>query len=143
MQKINDERLVIQNLKNIRTAFLIQTIGIIAILLYEVVTGGFQSARENPIWIVLLLSIIVHNFLSIRVSVDMDDGEKQSKRPWPFSRTFSLILLLGVAAGSLQYIYSNTLLHASLVGGAVFICFLAPFSFIHYLKQKQRDESDK
>lgn len=40
MKKIKDERLIIQNLKNIRIAFIVQTIGISAILIYEVVTKG-------------------------------------------------------------------------------------------------------
>ncbi|WP_269139891.1 hypothetical protein [Rossellomorea arthrocnemi] len=40
MKKITDERLKLQNLKNIRVLFLFQSAGIIGILAYDFITSG-------------------------------------------------------------------------------------------------------
>ncbi|MCA1201683.1 hypothetical protein [Priestia flexa] len=40
MRKIKDERLIVQNLKNIRVAFIIQTLGILSLLVYDGLQNG-------------------------------------------------------------------------------------------------------
>jgi len=42
MKRIRDERLLLQNLKNIRVAFIVQTLGVVAILVYQAVTEGVR-----------------------------------------------------------------------------------------------------
>ena len=73
MKKIKDERLIIQNLKNIRIAFIVQTIGISAILIYEVVTKGPTEAIENPLWLVFMLTMVVFLWLHLKISIDVYD----------------------------------------------------------------------
>lgn len=53
LQRINDERLVMKNLQNIRMIYAIQTLGIIGILAYDFITKGMDGIRGN-----LFLSII-------------------------------------------------------------------------------------
>ncbi|GIN86208.1 hypothetical protein J6TS2_25940 [Heyndrickxia sporothermodurans] len=53
MKKIKDERLILQNLNNIRIAFIVQTLGIIGILGYDLFTNGIDEMRNNPLWISL------------------------------------------------------------------------------------------
>lgn len=42
IQKINDERLIVKNLKNIRMIYTLQALGIIAILAYNYVSSGVE-----------------------------------------------------------------------------------------------------
>lgn len=65
IQRINDERLIITNLKNIRTVFAFQTLGIMSILGSNFVTNGIDGIKANPLWIVFVASTIVLAFLSI------------------------------------------------------------------------------
>ncbi len=53
MKKVKDERLLIENLKSIRFAFLFQTIGIVGILVYSGVKDGVTALLNNPLWILL------------------------------------------------------------------------------------------
>ncbi len=49
MKVIKDERLIIKNLKNIRIAFIFQTICMIGMLIYEGITNGFMNAFNHPL----------------------------------------------------------------------------------------------
>lgn len=140
MKKIKDERLKIQNLKNIRVAFLVQTIGIIAILLYDVITEGLSEATKNPLWFVLIITVVVLNFLNISVSIDVYDGAEKPKKPGTYYRTVIIIALVGFVVGLLQQFYSGNIRDAIIVGGVVFICFLVPFTFAHYLRKKRSED---
>ncbi|WP_051086231.1 hypothetical protein [Heyndrickxia acidiproducens] len=51
---MKDERLLLLTLKNIPIAFGIQTLGIIAILVYNGIKYGFWSAHNNPLWLVFI-----------------------------------------------------------------------------------------
>jgi len=65
LQKINDERLMLKNLKNMCVTYAIQMIGIIGILAYELVTQGIYGIIAEPgLWIVFLVSTIMLAFLS-------------------------------------------------------------------------------
>jgi len=63
MKKIKDERLQHENLNNIRIVYIIQTIGIFAILVYDLVTKGVNGMTENPLWIVLLVATVTSTYL--------------------------------------------------------------------------------
>lgn len=54
MKKIKDERLIIQNLKNIRVAFIVQTLGLVAILIYHGITEGIVEVAKHPLWLVFI-----------------------------------------------------------------------------------------
>lgn len=56
---MKDERLQIQSLKNIRIAFIVQTAGIFAILLYDMIKEGVMEARNNPLWLLFILTMVV------------------------------------------------------------------------------------
>jgi len=55
MNKIKDERLVLRNLKNIRIAFLFQTLGIITILCKQHFMDG-KSFSDIPLFLVFILT---------------------------------------------------------------------------------------
>ncbi|HLS20032.1 MAG TPA: hypothetical protein VK056_00020 [Bacillota bacterium] len=64
LQKINDERLIIKNLKNIRLVYIVQTFGIIGLLVYDAIAHGLSSLKANPLSVVLIASTAVLAFLS-------------------------------------------------------------------------------
>ncbi|WP_244535659.1 hypothetical protein [Lentibacillus halodurans] len=60
--------MTLQNLKNIRIAFMVQSVGIIAILLYDVITKGLSTMTDNPLWFVFMVTVIVLTWLNLRIS---------------------------------------------------------------------------
>lgn len=75
MKNIEDERFTINVLKAIRFTFIIQTIGIIVILIYDGLKNGVQAIIDNPLWIVLLITLIVYFSLYLKISkrADIED----------------------------------------------------------------------
>ena len=70
MKKIRDERLILRNLKNIRIVFVIQTLGIVGILGYDLVTKGMDAMTSNPLWPLLMISMVIYAYLSMSISVE-------------------------------------------------------------------------
>ncbi|MFN2748286.1 MULTISPECIES: hypothetical protein [Bacillus] len=144
MKMIKDERLQIQNLKNIRIAFMVQTVGILAILLYEVITKGIMEAKDNPLWLLFILTSVVLGWLNLKISVDVYDDAKEQKKPGPYYRVVILSALIGIILALLAKFgpdHSDNS-EALLVGSVVFVCFLIPFSFVHYMMKKRSEEND-
>ncbi|TDQ37664.1 hypothetical protein [Aureibacillus halotolerans] len=141
MKKIKDERLLLQNLKNIRMAFLVQSVGIVAILLYEVITNGLQSTTDNPLWVLFILTGLVLTSLNLKISVDMEDTAAKRKAP-PYYWIVILAGLLGLAVALLtKYTAGGSgTSDAVIIGLVVFFCFLIPYSAIHYLRKKRAEE---
>lgn len=143
MRKIKDERLIVQNLKNIRIAFLVQTIGIIAILVYDVITKGLSAMTDNPVWFVFMVTVIVLILMNMRVSVDVYDSTNDQKKRVSYYWIVLLSILAGTVIGLLQAILGpdhSSFGEAILVGGVVFICFLASFSYGYYLRKKRSED---
>ena len=65
MKKIKDERLKLQNLQNLRIVFMVQTLGILAILGYEFIRFGFDKVISDPLWLVFLITGIVNQYLNL------------------------------------------------------------------------------
>lgn len=84
MKKIKDERLIMKNLQNIRIAYIIQTIGILGILGYYLVTKGMDGMTDNPIWYVFIVTAIVSTYLSMNVNVDHENRKKDPKKDYIF-----------------------------------------------------------
>ncbi|MDD4402309.1 MAG: hypothetical protein PHI24_10650 [Desulfitobacteriaceae bacterium] len=144
MKKIKDERLIIQNLKNIRIAFIVQTIGISAILIYEVVTKGPTEAIENPLWLVFMLTMVVFLWLHLKISIDVyDDAEKQ-KKPTPYHLMAIISALIGVIVALVAKLgpYKSSNIEALIVWGIAFVCFLIPSTFVCYLLKKHSEDRD-
>ena len=137
MKKIKDERLIIRNLKNIRVAFLVQSIGILAILVYDVFKEGLSEATKNPLWFVFIITVVVLSFLNINVSIDAYDDVENPIKPWPYYRTVIITAIIGFVLGLLQQFYGGNIRNSIIVGGVVFICFLVPSSLLHYLRKKR------
>jgi len=141
MKKIKDERLMMQNLKNIRIAFTVQTLGIVAILVYIGITEDIREVFNHPLWLVLMITMVVLGWLSIRISVDVYDHTNAKKKPGPYYRIIILSGVVGTAIGLLAKFGPDKSSHmeAFKVGIVVFICFLSTFTFAYYLRKKRSE----
>lgn len=140
MNKIKDERLILQNLKNIRVAFIVQTIGISGILVYQGIANGIMALTKNPLWILLLLVGIVLNYQNLIIANDIED-----KKTNPGSYYWILIsaAVIGVVIGLLvKFFPGEGNPNALLAGVAVSLCFLIPFSIVHFLLKRRLNNEE-
>ncbi|MET4563587.1 hypothetical protein ABIA69_004808 [Lysinibacillus parviboronicapiens] len=142
MKKITDERLVLQNLKNIRIAFIIQTIGILGILGYDFVTKGLDGMRENPLWLVFMITAVISAYLSMSVSADHESNKINPQK----SLSISLVVLV-VISTVVGFFVSLTegfnIIDGVIMGGILFICGLIPIIYIYNLRKKRQDENNE
>jgi hypothetical protein len=142
MKKITDERLSLQNSKNIRIAYIIQTIGIIGILGYDLVTKGLDGMRENPLWLVFILTTVISAYLSMSISADHENNKINPQK----SLSISLIVLV-VNSTVIGFFVSLTdgftIINGVIMGGIIFICGLIPIVYIYNLRKKRQDENNE
>ncbi|MFS0880284.1 hypothetical protein [Metabacillus niabensis] len=142
MKKITDERLILQNLKNIRFAYMIQTAGIIGILGFDFITKGLEGMRENPLWLVFMITTVISLYLSMNISVDHEKSNKAPKK----GLTISLLVAVMISSvvGFLVTLTDGYTINDGLVaGGILFLCSLVPVFYIYYLRTKQEDDYDE
>ncbi|WP_042454800.1 hypothetical protein [Neobacillus dielmonensis] len=140
---MKDERLVLQSLKNIRIAFAFQTICIVGMLIYDGIRKGISHITDSPLWLIFMATCVLLGYLNIRISVDVQQTFN-SKKPGPYYKTLLLSLAVGVVFGGITFIGPDgTLRDALLIGGVLFICFLASFSYAYYLRRKHYEEMDE
>lgn len=142
MKKIKDERLIMKNLQNIRIAYIIQTIGILGILGYDLVTKGMDGMTDNPVWYVFIVTAIVTAYLSMNVNVDHENRKKDPKK-----RLYLSILIITVLSFLIGLLVINTdgykLMNGVLIGGIIFVCCLTPVLYTYYLRNKQERDIDE
>lgn len=85
MKKIRDERLQLQNLKNIRGVYIFQTLGIISILGYDFLNDGLEAVKANPLWFILIVTKIIYFYLSMSISVDYETRKRTPKQSFILS----------------------------------------------------------
>lgn len=135
-----DERLVSKNLQKIRVAYTIQVIGIVGILGYDFIAGGIDAVKQNPLWIVFILSTVVLSFLSMNTSVDHENDKVSAKKGLGFSTI--AITLISIIIGTLTS-FSNgfNTIDGVLTGLIFLVCGLIPFLFLFSIRGRQEKES--
>jgi hypothetical protein len=138
MKKITDERLLLRNLQNIKIAYIVQTIGILCILGYELAQGGLEGMRQNPLWLVFMLTTVVYTYLSMSVSVEHETKVKDPKKSLMISLVVLSLISLVVA-----YLTSITPNfgwgQGGMIGAIIFICGYVPCHYVYRLRQKQQE----
>ncbi|WP_353948684.1 branched-chain amino acid ABC transporter substrate-binding protein [Sporolactobacillus sp. Y61] len=141
MKRIKDERLILVTLKNIRIAFATQTLGILAILIYTAVSSGPDAAFASPLNFVMLLSNILLLVLQLNVSADVEETDKKQRKGLPFYAILLIPAGIGILMGLITFLSDRQHPVSSLIIGAVFfICFLASFSLMYYLRKKRKND---
>lgn len=139
MKKIKDERLKLKNLKNIRLAYIVQTLGIIAILAYDLIRKGTDAMKGNPLWFVLIISTTALVYSAMDISVDHEKDSKSPKKSFIIS--FLILLIISAIVGIFS---SNTSgsnrVKGLIMGGIPIICGLVPIIYIYYLRKKRLED---
>lgn len=139
MQKIKDERLILRNLKNIRVTYVIQTLGIIGILGYDLITKGMSGMTDNPLWFVFIVTTIVTAYLSMNISVEHEIEKSSPKKGLKISITVLIIICL--AAGILLSLIDGfNMMNGFIFPGILFICFFVPIYYLYHLRKKGKED---
>ncbi|KEK26355.1 branched-chain amino acid ABC transporter substrate-binding protein [Bacillus gaemokensis] len=144
MKKIKDERLILQNLKNIRIAFLFQSIGMMSILGYIGFNDGFDQITKSPLWLLLMLTSILLAYLQMGISIDAEEAEKGIKIT-PYYKLVLRSAIVGIILAIIYIIFSpeRPLWEAILMGSILFLCFLASYSVGYFIKKKRLRDGEE
>ncbi|MCW9131608.1 branched-chain amino acid ABC transporter substrate-binding protein [Bacillus paramycoides] len=144
MKKIKDERLILQTLKNIRIAFLFQSIGIIGILGYIGFTEGMDQITKSPLWLLFILTSILLSYLQLSISIDVEESEKEIKLT-PYYKLVLRSLIVGIIMAIIYIIFSpeRPLFEAILTGSILFVCFLTSYSVSYLIKKRRLQDEDE
>jgi FtsH-binding integral membrane protein len=143
VKKITDERLILVNLKNIRIAYVCQTVGILAVLIFMAITSGSAAATESPFFMIMLLSNTLLVFLQMRVTADIESTRKR-KKSLPYYVFVLISLAVGVLMGMIGWFTDQQHPSNAWISGTIFfVCFLGSFSLMYYLKKKRMDDDDE
>lgn len=135
MKKITDERLQLKNLRNIRILFIVQSIGIIGILAYDLVTKGMDGMTDNPLWFVFIITAVVSAYLSMSISVDHESDKKSPNKG--LITSLIVITLISVLIGVfVSFTDGFGPINGIIIGGVIFLCSLVPVLYICYLRTK-------
>ncbi|WP_147536159.1 hypothetical protein [Bacillus marasmi] len=139
MKKITDERLIVLNLQHIKIAYIVQTIGILSILGYEVFKGGIEAMTKNPLWMVFMLTTVIYSYLHMSVSVEHERKPKNPVKSFIISLIFVTIIAVSFAIlTSITPSFNWT--DGLLIGGIIFVCGIIPVSYVYRLRIKQEKD---
>ncbi len=142
MKIIKDERLIIQNFKNIRIAFVFQTISILGILIYDGISKGISHVTDNPLWLVFMGTSVILGYLNLRISVDEYETHNQEKQG-PYYKKVFIAFVVGVTFSVITILTpEGTVRDAVIIGIVMFGCFLFSFTVVHYLRKKHYDQNE-
>ncbi|KKI90910.1 branched-chain amino acid ABC transporter substrate-binding protein [Bacillus sp. SA1-12] len=142
MKIIKDERLIIQSLRNIRIAFVFQTLCILGILIYDGINKGITHVTNNPLWLVFIGTSVILGYLNLRISVDEYETHNEKKQR-PYYKNVFLSLIVGVIFGVITILTpEGTVRDAVIIGGVMFGCFLFSFTVVYYLRKKRYHEEN-
>ncbi|WP_170958154.1 MULTISPECIES: branched-chain amino acid ABC transporter substrate-binding protein [Bacillus] len=144
LKKIKDERLILQNLKNIRIAFIFQSIGIIGILAYIGFTNGIDRITKSPLWLLFMLTSILLCYLQMGISIDAEEDKKGIKLT-PYYKLVLRSAIVGIIFAIIYVIFSpdRPLREAILMGSIFFLCFLASYSAGYFIKKNRLQNHDE
>ncbi|MFI8684827.1 hypothetical protein [Rossellomorea sp. NPDC077527] len=139
MKKITDERLILQNLKNIRVLFLFQNVGIIGILAYDFITSGLSGMTDNPLWFLFIMTTIVSAYLSMNISVNHEEERHPPKKSLLIA--IMVVTILSVLLGVITTIpEGENMTDGIIVGGVTLICGVIPAIYVYSIRKKRNTE---
>lgn len=140
---VKDERLMIEGLKHIRLAFILQNVVILGIVFYRYVLQGAGYESVSDLLMVFMGGIIVINFLNLKNSVEVYE------HTGGVSLSYFMKLLLipvGIVIGLLAICIIVTpdisIKEIGITGVIMFVCFLIPSLFIYIYMKKIKSENE-
>ncbi|WP_085522657.1 hypothetical protein [Tuberibacillus sp. Marseille-P3662] len=144
MKKIKDERLILKNLKNIRIAFVFQSLGLMAIILYNFIFRDINPG-ESPVFFLLILTGVLVNFLNLSISIDHEEPkQKEHSLLASYKRNLLIALVIGVVFTFIYLLASpeRAAWEAILFGAIFWICFSATFTIGYVMKKRRWDDDE-
>jgi hypothetical protein len=141
-KKIQDERLLIKQLKSIRIAFWFENLCIIGLLIYYGIKNGFVNVSQNPLWIIWVLTSVLFLYLQMPISIDMESDKINKKKQEPYYVKIFYSIAIGIIVGLIMVLSGSQIRDSLITGIVIFICFIIPSSIIHYLRKKQSQDLD-
>lgn len=142
MKKITDERLILRNLHHFKITYIVQTVGILFLLGFDLVTGGIESMRSNPLWLIFILTSVISAYLSIGVSVEQEGGGKNPRKA--FMMSLAILLFIVIAVVILTSSAANTGWTEGIgLGSLLLICGFIPIYYVFKLRVKQEKDNDE
>ncbi|RYG71510.1 hypothetical protein EU245_13935 [Lentibacillus lipolyticus] len=140
MSLTTDERLISKNLQKIRVAYAVQTLGVVAILGYDLIAEGMDGMKENPLWIVFIVSTTILAFLSMNISVDHESNKRSAKKGLMIS-LIALALISIIVGTFTSFSEGFTAIDGILTGVIFLIGGCIPFLFLFALRERKGDDS--
>ena len=136
MKKITDERLVLRNLQHIRIVYIVQTLGILAILGYELYVGGLDGMRENPLWLLFMATAVVYAYLSMSTSVEHERRVNNPKK-WMYVGLSIIAVIACIVAFLVSITPGFGWGTGFLVAGVIAVCSVIPVVYVYRLRMAQ------
>lgn len=141
MKIVKDERLMIEGLKHIRLAFILQNIVILAIVFYRYVLQGAGYESVSDLLMVFMGGIIIINFLNLKNSVEVYEHTGGVSRRYFMKLLFIPVGIIGILAICIVVTPDISIKEISMTGLIMFACFLVPSLFIYiYMKKIKRED---
>jgi hypothetical protein len=103
------------------------------------VKKGLDGMRDNPLWLVFMITTVISGYLSMSISVEHENVEKSPKKNLGVS--IIVLLLISTVLGFLVSKSAGyTFIDGVISGGILFICGIFPTLFVFKLRKKQQDE---
>ena len=144
MRIVKDERLMIEGLKHIRMAFIVQNFVILSMIFYRYVIKQAGYEGVSDLLILFMVGIMAINFLNLKQSIEVHESGGPIKRSYFFNLLLIPILLTGAIMGIHMIATPNASVKAAgLVGTIVFLCSFVLCIYIYYYRKSIRDEDDE
>lgn len=142
MKIVKDERLMIEGLKHIRLAFILQNIVILAIVFYRYVLQGAGYESVSDLLMVFMGGIIIINFLNLKNSVEVYEHTGGVSCRYFMKLLFIPVgIIIGILAICIVVTPDISIKEISMTGLIMFACFLVPSLFIYiYMKKIKRED---
>lgn len=140
MKVINDERLKIKNLKHIKVAFILETLGVMVILLWNFINNGARAVFDSPLFFLLILVSTVLCYMSLDISVEYDKI-KSPKKSLIIHTIVSLIVSIGF--GFIATLLGSNYAEGIILGIVFFICFFISSIYLYKLRSSKLKEFDQ
>jgi len=138
---VKDERLMIEGLKHIRLAFILQNIVILAIIFYRYVLqeAGYESVSD--LLMIFIGGIVVINFLNLKHSVKVyEHTGGVSRRYFMKLLLIPVGIIMGILAVCIIVTPDISIKEISITALIIFACFLVPSLFIYIYMKKQKEK---
>lgn len=139
--KVKDERLLLIQLKNIRIAFVFQTISILGLIIYDWIKHGVRQ-MDNPLWLIFILTGTILGYLNMRISVDMESNKKSKNKQTTLFQRILYSLAIGLIFFLIMTLSGSPLREAIITGIVMVVSFTIPAVVLYFLRKKNEQDLD-